>query len=148
MEVIKLSNIQVVDSVEDWSQSLNLSANLLLEGGYIEQSYIDAIFESTEKNGPYYVLAPEIAMPHASARDGVNESQISLLVVKEAFKFSEEGFDVRLVFTLASKDSTSHLGYLQVLSNLFSDDALVQKLAESNSAEEAYRLLNDLKEEE
>ena len=144
MEIIRLENIKIVDKVTDWKDSINQSAGLLLDSGYIEQTYIDAIFASTETNGAYYVLAPEIALPHASADLGVKESQISLLVVKEAFKFSEESFDVRLVFTLASKDKEAHMKYLKVLSALFSDKSLVDTLISANDSKVIYDLLNSL----
>ncbi|NLC34022.1 MAG: PTS sugar transporter subunit IIA [Erysipelothrix sp.] len=145
MEVVKLENIQIVDEVSNWEESVQRSGQLLVDSGFVEPSYIDAIFESTKVNGPYYVLAPEIAMPHASGDSGVKASQISLLIVKKPFKFSEEGFDVRLVFTLASADSESHLGFLRSLSELFSNDEDVQKLISSETPTEAYELLQNIK---
>lgn len=142
--VVKRENIVMLDSVEDWTQAIKTSAQVLVDGGYIEPRYIDAILESTKKNGPYYVLAPEIAMPHASPDSGVIETQISLLVLKEPIKFSEEGFDVRLIFTLAAKDSTSHLSAIQVLAEVFMDEAIIKDIIASESVDDVNRILQNV----
>lgn len=142
--VIKRENIVMKESVESWKEAIQLSAQVLVDGGYIEPRYIDAILESTEKNGPYYVLAPEIAMPHASPDSGVNETQISLLVLKEPIKFSEDGFDVRLFFTLAAKDSTSHLSAIQVLAEVFMDDKIISQIINSKDTENVNRILQNV----
>ena len=146
--IIKKENIVMRDSVESWQQSIEESSAPLIKNGYIKQSYVDAIFESTEKNGPYYVLAPEIAMPHASPQSGVLKQQISLLVLKQPIKFSDEGFDVRLVFTLAATDNQSHLDSLVRLADVFADEALIQKVVHAETVDEVYNLLHNKQEEE
>lgn len=143
--VIKQENIVMLDSVTDWSEAVIKSAQILVDGGYVEPRYIDAILASTEKNGPYYVLAPEIAMPHASPNDGVLEGQISLLVLKNPVKFSEDGFDVRLVFTLAAKDSSAHLEAIQFLAEVFMNEITIQKLIDAEDTSEIIEILQNVK---
>lgn len=147
-DLIQERNIVMQDAVTSWREALIESCKPLIEHGYVEDSYLDAIFKSTEENGPYYVLAPEIAMPHASPQDGVNEQQISLLILKEPVKFSEDSFDVRLVFTLAATDNQSHLKSLTRLANLFADEELIEQLIQQTSAKDAYELLQNIKEED
>lgn len=127
-QIISKNHIVLRDAVDSWQDAIRISAQPLIDGHYIEPRYVDAIFESTETHGPYYVLAPEIAMPHAGLSDGVVAQQMSLLVLKHPIKFSEDSFDVRLVFTLAAKDGHSHLKMLQQLSEIFVDDALIQEI--------------------
>ncbi|NLW15665.1 MAG: PTS sugar transporter subunit IIA [Erysipelothrix sp.] len=141
-DIIQEKNIVLLDSVPSWEEALIQSSKPLIDNGYIELSYLEAIFKSTEENGPYYVLAPEIAMPHASPQAGVNAQQISLLVLKEPIKFSETGFDVRLVFTLAATDNKSHLESLTRLAEVFADDALIQDLIKQTSAKDVYELIH------
>lgn len=141
--LIRPENIQIVDRVNDWKDAIRIASKPLIDGGYIEPSYVDAIFKSTEKFGPYYVLAPEIAMPHASSEDGVNEKQISLLVLKNSIKFSQDGYDVRLVFVLATPDSHSHLQMLRDLSEVFSDEEKIQAIIAMNDVHGVSTLLNN-----
>jgi len=139
--MIQKENIIMKDHVNQWEDAVRISAQPLLEHGYIEESYVEAIFENTAKNGPYYVLAPEIAMPHASPQAGVRKAQISLLVLKNPVYFSKEGYPVRLVFTLAATDETSHLTSLQKLAEIFADEALVQKIIHAQDIDEVYALM-------
>lgn len=140
--LVRSENIQIMDRVSDWKEAILVAAKPLLDGGYIEPSYVEAIFKSTEKFGPYYVLAPEIAMPHASSEDGVNEKQISLLVLKNSIKFSPDGYDVRLIFVLATPDSHSHLQMLRDLSEVFSDEETIQEIIAMNEPQDISTLLN------
>ena len=146
--LIEKKNIVLKDSVESWEEALTLSCQPLIDHGYVEEKYLEAIFKSTEDHGPYYVLAPEIAIPHANPKDGVLQQQISLLVLKEPIKFSETGFDVRLVFTLAAIDSESHLASLTRLATLFADEEMIQHLIQKTSVEDVFALLNQMKEED
>lgn len=65
-------NIQIVDSVSDWKQAITLSAQPLLAKEAITEDYIKAIFNSHQKIGSYYVLAPGLAMPHARPEQGTD----------------------------------------------------------------------------
>lgn len=141
--LVKTENIQILDHVSDWKEAIHIAAKPLIGGGYIEPRYVDAIFKSTEKFGPYYVLAPEIAMPHASSEDGVIAKQISLLVLKNSIKFSEDGYDVRLIFVLATPDSHSHLQMLRDLSEVFSDEEKIQQIINSDNPHDISTLLNN-----
>lgn len=141
--LVKRDNIKIIQRVSTWQEAIKESAQLLVNGGYIEPRYIDAIFESTKKNGPYYVLAPEIAMPHANPKDGVIEEQISLLVLRESIRFSEDGYDVRLIFTLAAKDNESHLDALRKLAAIFSDEERINDIIHAETVSEIETLLHN-----
>ena len=143
VEIIKARHIQILDHVENWETAVKIAAEPLLQGDYIEPRYVDAIFENTKKMGPYYVLAHNIAMPHAGVDDGVLKQQVSLLILKNPVKFSEDGFEVRLVFLLAATDNHSHLETLRNLAEVFSDDALIDALIASDDVQTAANLLNN-----
>jgi PTS system ascorbate-specific IIA component len=65
--------IQIVDSVSDWKQAITISAQPLLVDESINENYVEAIFRSHEELGPYYVLAPGLAMPHARPEQGAKK---------------------------------------------------------------------------
>lgn len=143
VEIIKAKHIQILDHVENWETAVKIAAEPLLQGDYIEPRYVDAIFENTKKMGPYYVLAHNIAMPHAGVDDGVLKQQVSLLILKNPIKFSDDGFEVRLIFLLAATDNHSHLETLRNLAEVFSDDALIDALIASDDVQTAANLLNN-----
>ncbi|CAM3747133.1 Mannitol-specific cryptic phosphotransferase enzyme IIA component [Klebsiella quasivariicola] len=58
--------INVINTIDTWENAIRLAAEPLLA-----QEYITAILKSHEEIGPYYVLAPGLAMPHARPEQGV-----------------------------------------------------------------------------
>lgn len=142
--MIQKEHVRVQRSVEDWKQAVIDVVNPLVEDGYVEKRYIDGIFENTEKLGPYYVIAPDIALPHARPEQGVIQKAMSVLLLKEPIRFSEDGHDVRLLIALAATDSQSHLESLVTLSQLLSDEDLLAKILQASSNEELYEFFKDL----
>ncbi len=139
-EMIQQKNIRIIDEVADWKEAISQAVLPLIENGYVESRYVDSIIENTEKYGPYYVIAPNIALPHARPEQGVLKKQLGILLLRHPIKFSQDGFDVRLLITLAASDGESHLQTLAKLSDILGDDALIGKILGASSAEEIYRL--------
>ncbi|WP_392559083.1 PTS sugar transporter subunit IIA [Orbus mooreae] len=129
--------INIIDSVDDWKQAIRLSAVPLLEEGIISPDYIQAIYHLHEKIGPYYVLAPGIAMPHARPEEGVNQLGLSMLLVKNGVKFNSiENDPVYLITLLAAPDSSSHLQMLTELAELFSASDEMQKIFKAQTVDD------------
>lgn len=115
--------VNIIDSVDNWKQAVRLSGVPLLEQGIISPDYIQAIYHLHEDIGPYYVLAPGIAMPHARPEQGANKLGLSMLLIKNGVSFNSEDNDpVYLVVMLAAPDSDSHLQLIGQLAELFSSD--------------------------
>ncbi|XKM12955.1 PTS sugar transporter subunit IIA [Orbaceae bacterium ac157xtp] len=129
--------INIVDNVEDWKQAINLSAVPLLENATILPDYIQAIYKLHEDIGPYYVLAPGIAMPHARPEQGVNKLGLSMLLVRNGVKFNSSNNDpVYLITLLAAPDSNSHIEILMQLGDLFSNEDNMQKIFNAQKIED------------
>ncbi len=58
-------------AASDWRSAIKLGTDMLIRSGAVEPRYHDAIIGSIEKMGPYIVIAPQFAMPHARPEDGV-----------------------------------------------------------------------------
>ena len=55
------------EPAKDWHDALQQAAGKLIEHQYILPGYVDEIIGNVEKNGPYIVIVPGVAMPHAMA---------------------------------------------------------------------------------
>ena len=87
--------------------------------------------------GPYYVLAPGIAMPHARPEQGVNQLGLSMLLVKQGVNFnSQENDPVYLITLLAASDSTSHIEMLTQLAALFGESKDMQRIFQAQQRDE------------
>lgn len=124
------------------NEALTLACTTLIDRGSIEQSYLDAIIEKHHEIGPYYVLAPKIAMPHARPEDGVNFPALQLTVFKNGIDFgSTDNGDVFFSITLAAKDSDNHIETIMALSELFQNNDDIEKIINANSIEDIIPIL-------
>ena len=137
-DMLKLENVQIIDSVKDWVEAIHVGVQPLVDTGYVEGRYIDEIIKNTEKFGPYYVLCENLALLHASAEQGVIKKQLAITVLRKPVKFKPDGYDVRLLVTLAASDSKSHMVAMQAISNIFSDQKRIENLVHAPTAKDIY----------
>ncbi|MCI7353365.1 MAG: PTS sugar transporter subunit IIA [[Actinobacillus] rossii] len=135
-QFLPLNHIQLIDSVDNWKQAVQYSAEPLLSEKLIEPRYVECIFQLHQKIGPYYVIAPQIAMPHSRPEDGVNEQALSLVVLKQGINFGSDNDPVHIILMLAAKDNTSHLEMLSTVAELFSDENTIQQIIQSTNKAE------------
>lgn len=62
----------------DWKAAVKLGTDLLVKAGAAEERYYEAILKMTEELGPYYVIAPGIAMPHTRPENGAKKQALRL----------------------------------------------------------------------
>jgi len=131
-----------VDSVSDWKQAIRLSAQPLLAKETMTEAYIDAIFNSHQELGPYYVLAPGLAMPHARPEQGAIKNGLSLLHIKQGVSFdAEENDPVYVVIMLCALSGDEHINMITALADIFSDDERLSALLKASSIEEIQRVI-------
>ena len=131
------TTIILQDSVESWPQALELCAKPLLNLQVIAPEYVTAIIEQHQTLGPYYVLAPGLAMPHARPEEGAKGLGLSLLKLKQGVSFGAGEFDpVDVIVMLAAPDKRSHIEMISALAELFSSDEDMNKLHQATNIEE------------
>lgn len=140
--LLKIQHIQTLESVSDWRKAIQIAAAPLVENHFIETDYVEAMIDVLDKTGPYVVVSPLIAIPHARPQDGVNELGMSLLQLKNSISFSEKGtHPVKLLIVLAAVDGDSHLKALGELTKILNDKKLKDQLIAAESAEKIYELI-------
>ncbi|HCI5924007.1 TPA: PTS sugar transporter subunit IIA [Klebsiella pneumoniae] len=123
--------IKVINSIDSWENAVRLAAEPLLMQGYIAGSYIEAILQS----GPYYVLAPGLAMPHARPEQGVLRNGLSLLHIKEGVSFgSEENDPIYVVIMLCARSGNEHITMIGELAEIFSDQQKLHRLLNADDS--------------
>ena len=131
------TTIILQDSVEIWPQALELCAKPLLDLQVIAPEYVTAIIEQHQTLGPYYVLAPGLAMPHARPEEGAKGLGLSLLKLKQGVSFGAGEFDpVDVIVMLAAPDKHSHIEMISALAELFSSDEDMAELHRAKTLEE------------
>lgn len=123
-------------------EAIRLAGNLLVSTGKVRPSYIEAMIKGYRDIGPYIVLAPGIAAPHARPEDGALTKGLSLIRLQEPVKFGHPTNDpVRIVCALAGTDNTGHLEMLQYLASVLGDPDRVKGILTVKNFQEFSRLL-------
>ncbi len=137
-QLLPASHIQLDIECENWQQAVRKSARKLLELGYIEESYIDAMIHNIEENGPYIVLTKGFALPHEGIDKGVRITGLNLLRLSRPVNFDAEEYDpVEFVCCMSATDHKTHLKAFFNLVNMLKDPGFLQALRECQTAEEA-----------
>lgn len=57
--------VQAQREATDWRQAVEIATRPLVAYGAAQPCYVNGIIENTLNWGPYYLIAPGIALPHA-----------------------------------------------------------------------------------
>ena len=119
-ELLNLDTIRMTNEVANWQDAIYAASYPLLQQKKIEKRYVQAMIESIEQHGPYVVLTPKVAIPHARPSDGVNELSMSLLTLRKPVQFGADK-PVHLIIVLAATDHETHLQALVDLTQVLED---------------------------
>jgi mannitol/fructose-specific phosphotransferase system IIA component (Ntr-type) len=140
-ELITEQTIQLAKKADSWEDAIRLAAKPLVQKGCVKEQYVQAMIDSIHELGPYVVLAPKVAIPHARPDDGVHQLSMSFLRLEEGVLFPQQK-KVHLLFVLAAVDSESHLLALAQLSEMLSDEAEIEKLIQAQTPEEVLQMIH------
>ncbi|WP_078543682.1 BglG family transcription antiterminator [Litchfieldia alkalitelluris] len=143
-ELLTEETIQFAQGLASWEEAIQLAAQPLRVKGVIEETYVEAIIENVKELGPYMIIGPEVAIPHARPEKGVNQVGMSFLKLEEPVYFlGEEKNAVKLLFCIAAVDHSTHLTALSQLTKLLSDKNNLETIKQSHSTEEVLQLIQE-----
>lgn len=123
-QLLPASHIQLDVECADWKDAIAKSALPLVDAGYVEERYIDAMIQKVEEYGTYIVLTPHFAIPHEAPENGALKVGMNLIRLKEPVPFGADDLDpIEFVCTLSAVDHKSHLkAFFNLLSMLTKPD--------------------------
>ena len=142
LDMVMPENIRIHADANTWEEAIRQAGALLLDTGYIEQSYIDKMVEMIKEIGPYIVIGPSIALAHARPTDGVHRVGVSFLTLANPVAFGDEDNDpVRVVICLCATDNKSHLGLIGELARVLNEDDSIDRMCACTNAAELIEYL-------
>lgn len=130
MNVLKKENISIYQDADNWQQAITYSLKPLEDQGYVDDRYAKAIISNVERLGPYIVIAPNIALPHARPEEGVISTQLSITLFQNPISFNEQTA-AKLFIALAAADNSSHLDALVAITKILQDEKIVDAILRS-----------------
>ena len=136
------NSLAIVEKLADRTEAIKLAGELLQQSGRVNAPYINSMVDAVERFGPYIVIAPGIALAHGKSEDGVIETGLSLVVLREPLAFGHGDNDpVEIVFGLAATDHQSHLGLMGELASFLGDQERVTSLLRAEDLTQLRSLL-------
>lgn len=138
-EMLEPGNVRIVESVPGWREAVRIACQPLVEGGFVEARYPEEAIANAEKFGPYFVIAPDVALIHARPEQGVLKKQLAVTVVRSGVDFGSGKPPARLLVALAAEDPDSHIDVMRDLVGLLSTPGAIASIAEESTADGIYR---------
>ncbi|MBY6024547.1 PTS mannitol transporter subunit IICBA [Priestia aryabhattai] len=131
--LLREENIFLNQEFSNKEEAIRFAGEVLVKGGYVEESYIEAMIERDNITSTY--MGNDVAIPHGTeeAKKNVLKSGFTVLQVPNGVDF--DGEQVRLIFGIAGKDGT-HLEILSGIAVTCSDMDNIEKMVQATSAKE------------
>ncbi len=151
--LIENNSIALQASATTWEQAIKIGTDMLIASGAIQPNYHDAIIQSVKTLGPYIVIAPQLALPHARPENGVNRTAFALVTLQQPIVFDGEDEPVDVLITLAGSSSDEHMEGLLEVTQIIDDEESdtgvdLDKLRRCRSADDVYRVIDEALEAE
>lgn len=138
------SSIAVGVLVDHWEQAVEAAGELLVQGGFAERRYIDGMLRTVRELGPYIVLAPGFAMPHARPDDGVIKAGFSVVTLQKPVNFGNADNDpVRVVMAFCAPNEHAHIDSLTTLAQKLDQPGFLDSVAAATTVAECFHILNN-----
>ncbi len=125
---------------KSWEEAIRIGGELLVDNDFVEERYVEAMVKNVKEMGPYIVIAPGVAMPHARPEDGVKQVCMSLITLEEPVVFDNEE-SVKLILAFGATDHHTHLQALSDLMKLFSNSSYLDTILQASEIKEVINVI-------
>ena len=142
--ILENKTFALQEKAQTWQQAVKKSVDLLIACGCAEACYYDAILNSVKEYGPYFVIAPGIAMPHARPEQGALKIGFSLVTLAQPLNFgnaTNDPVDLILCNTAPHKKALKAKVIVEVM-DLFDNENALKQLRSAQSERELKDVLN------
>ncbi|OXX21410.1 PTS sugar transporter subunit IIA [Vibrio sp. V08_P9A1T1] len=146
--LIDNDSIQLNAQASTWQEAIKIGTDRLIKSGAIHPCYHDAIISSVEQLGPYIVIAPNLALPHARPENGVIRTAFALVTLQTPIYFDGEDEPVDVLITLAGSSSDQHMEGLMEVTQVLDDEESetgvdLDKLRRCRTAQDVYQVIDE-----
>lgn len=139
-ELLPAENIQLDVVCRDWKEAIERSARPLLEKGYIEERYIDAMVDNVRENGNYIIISPGFALPHEGFDTGCRKVGMNLIRLVDPVIMEDidgERDEVKIFCCMSTEDHKKHMKAFFHLVNMLTNRQFKEELWQAKTPQEA-----------
>ncbi|HFD2837313.1 TPA: SgcA family PTS sugar transporter subunit IIA [Escherichia coli] len=135
--------VQAQREATDWRQAVEIATRPLVAYGAAQPCYVNGIIENTLNWGPYYLIAPGIALPHARPEQGANYNQVSITTLRTPVAFGNEECDpVWLLLCVSATDVNAHILTIQRISQFIDSPQRLAAVGNASTDDALFALVS------
>ena len=141
-DLLSEDNVSFHYPAETWEDVIRHGGQLMVDGGFTEPTYTEAMIDVVRDMGPYIVLAPGLAMPHARPEMGAKQVGAALVTLEKPIDFgSPENDPVSVAVFLCAPNKEEHIQLLTDIATLFEDEEFLDAAVNFESIEDVQSFL-------
>ena len=141
-DLLSEDNVSFRYPAETWEDVIRHGGQLMVDAGFTDPTYTEAMIDVVRDMGPYIVLAPGLAMPHARPEMGAKQVGAALVTLEKPIDFgSPENDPVSVAIFLCAPNKDEHIQLLTVIATLFEDEEFLDAAVNFESIEDVQSFL-------
>ncbi len=142
--IIGESLVRLHAEAENWEDAIRKGGQLLVDDGRVSEAYVQGMIDSVKEVGPYIVIVPHLAMPHADPALGAVRSGLSILTLATPVWFGNGANDpVKYVFCLSEADKADHLLVMRSFVAILEDEHFFEVMDTAKTGGEIVQYMLD-----
>lgn len=143
-DLLSEDNVSFHYPAETWEDVIRHGGQLMVDAGFTEPTYTEAMIDVVRDMGPYIVLAPGLAMPHARPEMGAKQVGTALVTLEKPIDFgSPENDPVSVAVFLCAPNKEEHIQLLTDIATLFEDEEFLDAAVNLESIEDVQAFLSE-----
>lgn len=143
-DLLSEDNVSFHYPAETWEDVIRHGGQLMVDAGFTESTYTEAMIDVVRDMGPYIVLAPGLAMPHARPEMGAKQVGTALVTLEKPIDFgSPENDPVSVAVFLCAPNKDEHIQLLTDIATLFEDEEFLDAAVNFESIEDVQAFLSE-----
>ena len=141
-DLLSEDNVSFRYPAETWEDVIRHGGQLMVDAGFTDPTYTEAMIDVVRDMGPYIVLAPGLAMPHARPEMGAKQVGAALVTLEKPIDFgSPENDPVSVAIFLCAPNKDEHIQLLTDIATLFADEEFLDAAVNFESIEDVQSFL-------
>lgn len=141
-DLLSEDNVSFRYPAETWEDVIRHGGQLMVDAGFTDPTYTEAMIDVVRDMGPYIVLAPGLAMPHARPEMGAKQVGAALVTLEKPIDFgSTENDPVSVAVFLCAPNKDEHIQLLTDIATLFEDEEFLDAAVNFESIEDVQSFL-------
>jgi len=143
VKILFPSAVRVNFEAQTWQDAVRAAGELLVKNGHARQSYVDGMIRLATSLGPYIVMTPGIAIPHARPEDGAIDVGVAAVKLATPIDFgNQENDPVHLVLAFCTPNADAHIEVLSKIAECLEREDLIDQIQQTQTEQEIAALFN------